>query len=396
MFKVIDTDSHVYESEATFSDKYWDPKFKDQRPIVIEADSFGSLAWLIDSRTFPIRSGPGQKLGGTPASKGGVPSLQQRNKVHDPLDSSEFHNAAARLAIMDRENVAIQVNFPTMLLSWPLTYTPGLGGAVARAYNSWMADISSQAPDRLKWVTVIDPTDPEEAAKEIYRTKELGSVGVMVQGMLGNRHVDDPIFEPIWRATAETNQTMCVHVGFSCPALDDLYDTSTDTTTVPFVFPILMAFHRIMAKGLLDKYPDLRVGFFEAGCQWVPFMVERIEENSPAAHRTTADRSLGGASAISRGGVSRGYFGKLGPEEYIKDGRVFVGFEVDEPMLPAVIKEYGDHFLFYAADIPHAHRMADATKHFESRTDISEEAKRKLLIDNGAKVFGLEIPSASL
>jgi len=30
-----------------------------------------------------------------------------------------------------------------------------------RAYNSWVADLTSQYPDRLKWVTVIDPVDPQ-------------------------------------------------------------------------------------------------------------------------------------------------------------------------------------------------------------------------------------------
>ena len=393
MLNTFDADGHVYESETTFTDKYWDHNFKGSRPIVVETDSFGRLQWIVDGRTFPILSGPGQKRGGTPASKGGIPSPQQASKTQDPLDSSEFHSAAARLAIMDNEHVAVQVNFPTMLLSWPIAYTPGLGGAIARSYNSWMADISSQAPDRLKWVTVIDPSDPKAAAAEIYRTRELGSVGVMIQGMLGNRHVDDPVFEPIWAATAETGLTMCVHVGFSFPALDELYLTSSDETTVPFAFPVLMAFHRIIAKGLLDKYPHLRVGFFEAGCQWLPFMVERIEENSPAPHRSTSNSRAGGSPNASTPVISSGYLAEGGPKDYIADNRIFVGFEVDEPMLPAVINEYGDDFLFYASDIPHGHRLAHASEHFEKREDLSHEVKRKLLLDNGAKVFGLDVPS---
>ena len=390
MLKVWDVDGHVYESEATFSDKYWDPKYRDSRPLVVELEPSGTLVWMIDSRAFPVRSGTRQKLGGTPASKGGVPSPAQRRKELDPLDSSEFQSAAARLAAMDRESIAVQVNFPTMLLSWPLAFSPGLGSAVARAYNSWMADISSQAPERLHWVTVIDPSDPQEAAREIYRTKDLGSVGVMIWGMFGNQHVDDPAFEPIWKATAETGLTMCVHVGFSCPALDDLYTTSVDTQTISFAFPLLMSFHRIIAKGLLDRYPDLRVGFFEAGCQWLPFMVERIEENSLAANRTTSN--VGASDRAPRVSQLTGSYDAEGtPEDYIKAGRIFVGFEVDEPILPAIIQEYGDDFLFYASDIPHAHRMPHASEFFERRTDVSEESKRKLLIDNGARLFGLPL-----
>lgn len=384
MIQSWDADGHIYEWEGTFSDAYWDPAFKDERPRVIEVDESGRLAWYIDKRIFPISTGPGQKRGATPASKGGVPSPSQLMKVHDPVESAELRSAAARLAQMDEENIYMQINYPTMLLSWPLAYSPGLGTAIARSYNSWIADVSSQAPERLKWVTVIDPSNLREAANEVYRTKELGSSGVMVWGLSGSTHLDHPSYEPVWQACAETGLPIAVHPGFTCPPLDDLYDTASDSAAVPFVFPVLMAFQRIISKGLLDRYPTVKVGFMETGCQWLPFMCERIEENSDAAVRTTANRET--RQVI-------GYKAELTPEEYIERGQIFLGFEVNERMLPHLIEEYGEDCWLYASDIPHGHRMYKAGDYlWDHRTDLSQDIKRKLLVDNTARFYGLQVP----
>ena len=44
MVRAWDADGHVYESESTFSDAYWDSSFREQRPIVIQS-SPGSFQW---------------------------------------------------------------------------------------------------------------------------------------------------------------------------------------------------------------------------------------------------------------------------------------------------------------------------------------------------------------
>jgi predicted TIM-barrel fold metal-dependent hydrolase len=380
MTNAWDSDGHVYESEATFSDAYWDPALKDRKPFVVELAN-GRLSWMIDGRAFPISSGPNQGLGGTPASRGGVPSRLADHTNPNTLESSEFRSAAARLRQLDLEGIYLQVNYPTMLLTWPLAYDPALGAAIARSYNSWMADISSQAPTRLKWVTVIDPGDPAEAAREIERTKSLGSSGVMLLGMAGTTHLDDPSMEPIWDAAASTDLPVAVHVGFCCPPLGSLYTTSNDTMVVPFAFTVLMGFQRIVSTGLLDRYPSLRVGFLEAGCSWVDFMVERITER------------LEGPLGNRRDG--REYSSQLLPAEYITRGQMFFGFEVGEGQLAYFVERYGADPLLYATDIPHVHRINDSVELLEQRKDLSAETKRKLLVDNTARFYGLPVPKSA-
>jgi predicted TIM-barrel fold metal-dependent hydrolase len=180
-----DGDGHVEEWEETFSDKYLEPAFRDRRPQVVETGEFEhDYIWEIDGQRV--------RVGGSPSSRGGAVSTEYEMmaKWRGPHESGEFHSAEERLAVMEAEDTWLSVNYPTLLLRWPVTGDPALNQALTRSYNNWVADISSQAPGRLKWVTVIDAHDPKEAAREMLRTHGMGSVGVMVLGDYGTRSLD--------------------------------------------------------------------------------------------------------------------------------------------------------------------------------------------------------------
>ena len=78
------------------------------------------------------------------------------------------------------------------------------------------------------------------------------------------------------------------------------------------------------------------------------------------------------------------------PKEYIERGQIYFGFEVDEKLLPFAIEEFGDQCWVYGSDITHGDRLYDAVDVFIKRNDISEDSKRKLLVDNTARFYGLE------
>src|SRR5438128_5557267 len=105
---------------------------------------------------------------------------------------------------------ALQVIYPTMFLSYPITYDRDLAVAMMCAYNSWVANLTSQCPERLKWVTVIDPVNPQASVREIERGKELGAVAVMLLGVTGDVRIDDPPMEPIWAAANDTGLPVAV------------------------------------------------------------------------------------------------------------------------------------------------------------------------------------------
>ena len=273
MYWVYDADSHVEEGEIAFSDRYWDQRYRGRRPIVVESDAMGNLSWMVDSQSFPRISGRAPAHAGNPNSRNGVPTAEFRSRVASAagqgmeitLGGMEFHSAAARLAMMDQAGIAVQVNFPTQLLIWPFAQDPKIGCGVARSYNNHMADIASQAPDRLKWVATIDPADVDESVREVRRCREMGSVGLMLLGTYGDRHLDHPSLEPIWATVAELDMPVAIHPGFCNPGLDNQYTNVIAAFIVPFVFSLMLGFYAVIRSGLLDRYPNLRVGFMENG-----------------------------------------------------------------------------------------------------------------------------------
>jgi hypothetical protein len=190
-----------------------------------------------------------------------------------------------------------------------------------RAYNSWIADLTSQASDRLKWVTLVDPVDPHASVGEIKRTKEMGSVAVMLLGVTGDIRIDDPAVEPIWAAANEVGLPVAVHTGHSFRALGQVNDTHHDKTALSFWLTVQFAFQRVISKGIADRYPNLRIAFLEAGCSWVPGLVERITDYS------------GFPGARAGEDFRRGYKARHLPKEYIERGQIYFGFEVDEKLL---------------------------------------------------------------
>lgn len=378
MIKAWDADGHVSESEITFSDQYWDGSIRSRRPEVIEVGPDRALRWLIDTRAFPIRTGPYQQAGFPLSKDGRSAKVTPGINVADSIESAELRTVAARLEQLDRENTELQVIYPTMFLSYPITYDRELSVAMMCAYNDWIADITSQAPDRLKWVTIIDPIDPDASAKEVKRTKEMGSVGVMMLGMTGHHRVDDDPMEPVWEATAAAGLPMAIHTGHSFRALGGVCDTHHDKTSMAFWLTVQFAFQRVISKGIADRYPELRIAFLEAGCSWVPAVVERVSDYSGL------DDARAGTD------FKRGYLGRHKPEEYIRRGQIYFGFEVDERMLPFAIDEFGDECWLYGSDIPHGDRLVDSVSVFLGRPDIGDDTKRKLLVDNVARFYGLD------
>jgi predicted TIM-barrel fold metal-dependent hydrolase len=60
------------------------------------------------------------------------------------------------------------------------------------------------------------------------------------------------------------------------------------------------------------------------------------------------------------------------------------------------VEEFGDQCWVYGSDIPHGDRLYGAVDVFLKRKDISEESKRKLLVDNTARFYGLDKKAETL
>ena len=364
--KVFDTDAHVEESEETFAPLQGREEFAGGEPRVIEGAK--RAFWLIEGRTFPKLSGFGVHTFGSPhiRREAGHVDPERRTRV----ESQELRDPQARLRDMDHEGIDVSVLFPTMFLVWPLAENPALARALCRSYNDWIAAKCVASGGRIRWVATVPLPHVNAAIDEIHHSKRLGACGVMTLGTAGHMTLSDRRLDPFYAAAQEHAMPVCVHVGWSYPPISNLYDNVYETMITPFVLPIFMGFSSLLTGGVLERFPKLRVGFFEAGVEWVPYWLDRMERfyKQPP------------------GGSKKSDLPARNPVEYVREGRVFFSCELDEARIGMVSEVIGDDCILYSSDLPHAHRVFDAIKLFHGRRDIKESTKEKIL-SNGMRFF---------
>lgn len=363
---VFDTDAHVEESDETFASLAGLEQFAGAAPRVIEGER--RAFWLIEGRTFPKLSGNGVHTFGSPHAKRAAGHVDPERRAR--VESQELRDPKARLQDMDAEGIDVSVVFPTLFLVWPLADDPALARALCRSYNDWIAAKCAATGGRIRWVATVPLPDVEGSVEEVAHAKRLGACGVMTLGTAGGTNLGNRTLDPFYAACERNALPVCVHVGWSYPPLSQLYDKVYEALITPFVLPLFMGFSAILSNGVLERFPKLKVGFFEAGVEWVPYWLDRMERfyKQPP------------------GGSKKGDLPVRNPADYVREGRIYFSCELDEKRIAMAAEAIGDDCIVYSSDLPHAHRVFDALKVFAARTDVAESTKRKILA-NGARFF---------
>jgi uncharacterized protein len=374
--RIIDADGHVEENPTTFSDNYFDPAFRSQRPQVIGMD--GLAYWIIDEQLYPRRVGRGCNNLGTPVTFQGKATKHAARKP-DSVESMELSDLGARLKIMDEEDLFIQVLYPTLFLAYPLSCNPTYVSAMCESYNRWLGDILA-GHGRLKWVGVVNLDDIPSAAKQVHECKRLGAVGIMILGTAGDRLLDHPSLVPFYEALADANLPLAVHVGWACPAINNLYTHIYPSGVVAFLMPVLMGLVSLMSGGILDRFPNMRVVFLEAGSLWIHFILERLQHRFEHSGRNLSQ-------VVTRTTPIQA----LPTMDYVRKGNLYFSAEVEDALLPQVLELVGEGQILFGSDMPHGDRERFAARMLQERKDMSDSAKQKILETNPGRFYNLSV-----
>ena len=133
----------------------------------------------------------------------------------------------------------------------------------------------------------------------------------------------------------------------------------------------MLAVNSFVAGGILERFPQLKVAFMEAGAGWVPWMLDRLNEH----FELLPDQMP---------------WQQRSPEQWIKSDNCFFAIEPEERTVPFVARLIGEDRLLYASDYSHWDCMCpDSVKAILERSDISDKLKKKILCDNAARLFNL-------
>ncbi len=146
------------------------------------------------------------------------------------------------------------------------------------------------------------------------------------------------------------------------------------------------------AHGVFEQYPKLRVGYLEGGATWVPFFLDRME------------RSFHGHVQIDVKGNFIGPDPKEGASAHfrrlVKEGRLFVGFDIDDKGLGYAIQRGGREAFLFASDWPHegfdAKSVRSEINELLEREDMDQQDKEATLAGNALRFYGSVSPGGRL
>lgn len=366
---VVDADGHVLEPMRA-----WRDVPERYRPTV-RRDAHGYEHVVVDgTEILAVPLGTLATPGGRFSDPAGFRSLEQALPGgSDP---------AARLADMDTEGIDQAVLFPSVgLYFWALD-DPAAAVPIAAAYNDWLASYCAADPTRLFGAAMLPVQDPGAAARELRRAHdELGFPAVFVRpNPCRGRSLSDPAYEPVWEAAEETGVAVGVHEGSSVivPTL------GSDRPFNPLVlhaashsFEQMLACAQLIAFGVLERHPQLRVVFLESGGGWAPFWLERLDEQAES-------------------------FGDFCPQMPLRPSEYFarqcwISYEVDERTLPVLAPVIGERRVVWGSDYPHHDATFPGAVDALRRTMASMPAEDQALVlgANAAELYRLPAPGGA-
>jgi predicted TIM-barrel fold metal-dependent hydrolase len=383
-FVVADSDMHVLEPSDLWQ-RYIAPEFRHAAPVGM-TELRRDLRVKVKSHVVlrlgpvrPVREARGAGIGWRPDQEEAYAAAEARG-----------WDVGAQLDAMDREGVDLAVLFPSrglFVLGLDSVDQVGADGlepdfatAIARAYNDWLHDFVSHAPDRLFGAAMVAPHDVSAAAEEVRRTvSEYGFKAVYLSpGVVGRKPWHDRHWDPLWAACEAAAVPVCFHGGGRTWLRPDfsLGEIFGDRLMMWHCFnqPLgaMAACVSLCGGGVLERFPQLRAAFLEGNCSWAPWLLHRLDEHYEWVGWYEA-RDL-----------------SQKPSEYFRSN-CFLSVDADEETVVHFLDWFGDANGVFSTDFPHGDaQYPHAVSSFE-KLAIPEAARRRILGDNWSRLYGIPL-----
>lgn len=274
-----------------------------------------------------------------------------------------------RLIEMDSAGVSMQV----LSFAAPGVQILPTDAAVemARHANDVLADAVRSHPKRFAGMITVAPQDPELAALEIERAaSQLELTGVLINSHTNGEYLDDPKFLPIFEAIDAHDLTFYMHPAAPPPQAGEFL--RIPGFTVGWGYGVEAGTHaiRLIAAGLFDRFPDLRLVLGHMG-EGLPLWIDRLDNRYEWEVGMTGRRRL-----------------ERRPGDYIRSN-VYVstsGMNYPSPLRLAIDTLGSEHVLF-ATDYP-MESMRDAVEGIDN-APLSDNERENLYYRNAERLFRL-------
>ncbi len=152
-----------------------------------------------------------------------------------------------------------------------------------RIYNDWLKDFCSHYPDRQIGLACLPYGDIDAAVKEIYRVAKLGLRGLELSCSWDMDPMWHPMWEPLWKAVNDVQLPLHFHTFPAIPQRVRMQQQgqvrrmAQFTSVAGFQMNLINIIAAIIGAGVLERYPNIRIGFGESGIGWLPYALDRMD-----------------------------------------------------------------------------------------------------------------------
>jgi predicted TIM-barrel fold metal-dependent hydrolase len=261
-----------------------------------------------------------------------------------------------------------------------------LAVGMARAHNRAMVSFCS-VDQRLLAVGYAPLADLDRAAMVASEAIELGCAAVMVASACPPTHSPSHVaLDGVWSACQEAGVPVVLHVGGGgallapayfrngLPPVPDFHGgdgnfRSVDYMSIPY--PVMQTLTVLVLDGVLQRFPDLRVGVIEQGASWFPGFGHMLDSSAEAFRKNEI----------------RIQAMEMRPSEYLRRQVRVTPYPHEDTGW--IVEQSGDEVCLFSSDYPHVEGGRNPLGRFDrALARSSEEAKQRFYVDNFEDLMG--------
>ena len=272
---IISVDDHISEPPGLF-DNHLSGADLASAPKLI-SDKNGKDLWVYQGLKFPsvglnaVVGRPFDEYGMEPTSLS-----QLRPGVYD---------VHARIGDMDVNGIAASLNFGSVFdfAGGRLHKVPDKALALKHlaAYNDWHIDEWCGAyPGRFIPCAILPTWDIPATIAEMKRIVAKGCTTVSINEnptVQGMPSIHNEYWAPFYKAVAELDITICLHIGGGNPAPHASMETPIEAWISTMPMSIAHGAADWLQLRALQQYPNMRIALSEGSIGWVPYFLERTD-----------------------------------------------------------------------------------------------------------------------
>ena len=246
---------------------------------------------------------------------------------------------------------------------------------IASATNDWMINKWFAADSRWRGCITVAAQDPVEAAAEVERrAADRRFVGVFIS--LGNILMGEDHFYPIYEVAQRHRLAITLHVTGTEGLLETAPQLAGGIPHYHFEFrmnighPYYANLASLVAHGVFERFPDLKVAFTEIGFAWLPELLWRMDSFWKASREDTP-------------------WLKRRPSEYVFDNCRFTSQPFIEPGRQQHISQilemiHAERTLMFSTDFPHW----DFDDPLRVSREIPDSMRQAIMVGNALDTYG--------